>query len=108
MHKSIIPMHGWTNIKLSKLSCLSYPQAMYASVHDAALVVGTAVQNLMNSDEGMEAIDSHFTNSDCPLRSTLTRHEPGLGWKLMQQIRKVNTLPTYSYDFYTNLTRLGV
>ncbi|KAJ7387560.1 hypothetical protein OS493_000891 [Desmophyllum pertusum] len=61
---------------------------MYASVHDAALVVGTAIQNLMNSDEGKETIDSHFTNSNCPLRSTST-HQWGLGWKLLQQIRKV-------------------
>ena len=64
---------------------------MYASVHDAALVVGTAIQNLMNSDEGKETIDSHFTNSNCPLRSTST-HQWGLGWKLLQQIRKVNPM----------------
>lgn len=64
---------------------------MYASVHDAALAVGTAVHNLMNSGrKGMKTIDSHFTNSECPLRSASTRHG-GLGWKLLQQIRKVKT-----------------
>ena len=63
---------------------------MYASVHDAALVVGTAVQNLMNSNDGMETIDSHFTNSHCPLRSTSTLSGE-LGWKLLQQMKKVNT-----------------
>lgn len=66
-------------------------QAMYASVHDAALAVATAVHNLMNSGrEGMKSIDSHFTDSECPLRSASAWHG-GLGWKLLHQLKKVKT-----------------
>jgi len=64
---------------------------MYASVHDAALAVATAVHNLMNSGrEGMKSMDSHFTDSECPLRSASAWHG-GLGWKLLHQLKKVKT-----------------
>lgn len=70
---------------------LSYEllQAMYASVYDAALAVGTAVHNVMQSGfEGMKTVDSHFTDSECPLRSASARHG-ALGWKLLRQLKKV-------------------
>lgn len=62
---------------------------MYASVHDAALAVGIAVYNLMNSD-GMKTMGSLFTDSECPLRSASTPHGR-LGWRLLHHIRKVKT-----------------
>lgn len=64
---------------------------MYASVHDAALAVGIAVYNLMNSGrDGMKTMDSLFTDSECPLRSASTPHGR-LGWRLLHHIRKVKT-----------------
>ena len=71
-----------------------FPQAVYAAVHDAALVVGTAVQNLFNSGEEIMTIDSRLHNHDCPLQSTSTRRG-GLGWKLLWQIRKVKMVINY-------------
>lgn len=66
-------------------------QAMYASVHDAALAVGIAVHNEMESGfEGMKTGDSHFTDSKCPLQSASARHG-SLGWKLLHQLKKVKT-----------------
>ena len=75
---------------------------MYASVHDAALVVGTAMQNLMNSGERLDTITLHFTNSDCPLRITSTQHRGH--WDILQQIRKVNTgfILYVCCNFYAN------
>lgn len=71
---------------------LPYTQAMYASVHDAAFVVAIAVQNLViNSNEGVRTIRTHFRKKTCPLHSAGTRHR-GLGRKLLQQIRMVNLL----------------
>ena len=64
---------------------------MYASVHDAALAVGIAVYNLMNSGrDGMKTMDSLFNDSECPLRSASTPHGR-LGWRLLHHIRKVKT-----------------
>ena len=64
---------------------------MYASVYDAALAVGIAVHNLMNSGrEVKETMDFHFTDSACPLRSASARRG-GLGWKLLHQLKKVTT-----------------
>ena len=78
------------------LFCL---QSMYAAVHDAALVVGKAVENLLlSSDKGMQMIAKHIGNMTCPLHSAGTQHEKGLGWKLLQQIRKVS-LPTDCLTF---------
>ena len=72
---------------------LSYEllQAMYASVYDAALAVGIAVQNVMKSGlESKKTVDSHFTDSECPLRSASARLG-ALGWKLLHQLKKVKT-----------------
>ena len=72
---------------------------MYAAVHDAALVVGIAVQNLvMNSDKEIQMTAKHIGYTTCPLHSAATQHKEGLGWKLLQQIRKVS-FPTDCLTF---------
>lgn len=65
---------------------------MYSAVQDSAIVVGLAIQEFIrNSDERMQLIAKHSSNVTCPLHSEREQHEE-LGWKLLQEIRKVRCI----------------
>ena len=61
---------------------------MYAAVHDVALVVGTAVVNLFNTDPRITRILSRLDNGNCAFRSKSSKRRR-LGLRLLKQIRKV-------------------
>ncbi|XP_027060273.1 glutamate receptor ionotropic, kainate 2-like [Pocillopora damicornis] len=61
---------------------------VYAAVHDVALVVGTAVVNLFNTDPRITRILSRLDNGKCAFRSKSSKRRR-LGLRLLKQIRKV-------------------
>lgn len=64
------------------------PKPVYAAVHDVALVVGTAVVNLFNTDPRITRILSRLDNDKCAFRSKSSKRRR-LGLRLLKQIRKV-------------------
>ena len=73
---------------------------MYSAVKDSAIVVGQAIQEFIRkSGEGMQLISQHSSNVSCPLHSEGRQHEE-LGWRLLQEIRKVKCINLTSLSNY--------
>lgn len=78
-------------LRAMKESRVEYSLSVYASVHDAAIVVGKALQNLIYSEKRLQVNTTAVSYKTCPLHDASIKHG-GLGWKLLRQIRKVKFL----------------
>ena len=65
-------------------------QAMYAAVHDAALVIGKATENFLKSADGEGILLSYRVNRSCPLRNT-KNEDMQLGKRMLNEIKKVRS-----------------
>ena len=65
-------------------------QAMYAAVHDAALVIGKATENFLTSADGEGILLSYRVNTSCPLRS-MKNEDVQLGQRILDEIKKVRS-----------------
>ncbi|KAJ7387558.1 hypothetical protein OS493_000889 [Desmophyllum pertusum] len=68
---------------------LEYSLTMYGAVHDAAVVIGKAMEKLLMSAEGRKMIHSYGINGSCPLQS-MDNEDKGLGQRILNELKKVS------------------
>lgn len=64
---------------------------MYGAVHDAAVVIGKAMEKLLMSAEGRKMIHSYGINGSCPLQS-MDNEDKGLGQRILNELKKVGNI----------------